>query len=445
MAWTLGSEHIVTIESLDFDGLGNGVSESGKKVKVLNALPGETVRAQVMKRRRGTVLTVATEVLDASPMRQDPQDVAFLSGALWDIMSVDSENTLKQQALEAFLAKWNVQHPEIVSDGRAERYRNKAEFSIYGDIETGKVSLAFHRRGTKRGKIPVTDSILIPQPVVNMAQNIIDGMNERGIGRDALKVIQGRYSFSTQTVTGYVFVTNPEVDFAWVEEYLNDEVVGLEVIYSNPKSPAAVITTKLHTFGQTEVTEKLLDQEFVYPGHGFFQVNPPMFEKALADIREYVKEIAPQGKVLDLYAGVGVIGLTCAPYVGEMIGVELFQESRTYALRNAESLGILNYSFVEAAVETQPEILQGAEMVILDPPRAGIHPKAMKALLEHQPEYIVYLSCNPKTQRMDMDQLLEVYQITKTQAYNFYPKTPHMEHLVCLRKKNEVNISDVKR
>ncbi len=435
MAWTLGSEHIVKIDNLDFEGLGCGVSDSGKKVKILNALPGETVKIQVMKRRRGMILAVAIEVLEASPMRVEPQDPAYLSGALWDIMSLDSENSLKQEALERFLAKWNLSHPMILSDGRAERYRNKAEFSIYGDSETRKVSLAFHRRGTKRGKIPVTDSILIPQPVVTMAQSVIDGLNQRGIGRDALKVIQGRYSFATQTVTGYVFVTNTEIDWSWIGEYLNDDIVGMEVIYSNPKSPAAVTTTKLHTFGQTEVTENLLGQEFVYPGHGFFQVNPPMFEKALADIQDYVKEISPQGKVLDLYAGVGVIGITCAPFVGQMIGVELFAESREYAVRNASQLGVENYEFVEAAVETDPNILKDSEMVILDPPRAGLHPKVMKALLEYQPEHIVYLSCNPKTQRMDMDQLLEVYQITKTQAYNFYPKTPHMEHLVCLKRK----------
>ncbi|MCD8561679.1 RsmD family RNA methyltransferase [Candidatus Saccharibacteria bacterium] len=202
-----------------------------------------------------------------------------------------------------------------------------------------------------------------------------------------------------------------------------------QVIYSNPKSPASVITKPL-TDPARPLTDTLLGVPFQYATESFFQINLPVYEQSLRDMQQWVPKDQP---VVDMYSGVGTIGLTIG-----CSGVTLVEVNETAVRemeRNVAALGA-DARPVLAASEQALEYITSEACIIVDPPRAGLHEAVVERLLEVQPERIIYLSCNPVTQARDVARLASSYGICAHQGYNFFPRTPHIEHLIVLDLKN---------
>jgi 23S rRNA (uracil1939-C5)-methyltransferase len=203
---------------------------------------------------------------------------------------------------------------------------------------------------------------------------------------------------------------------------------GGEIIYSDPKSPASRITKRLNSFGNIVLHDSIRGVNFSYATEGFFQVNIPMYEQALADMKSWLQD----GKVVDMYSGVGTIGLTIGGPEATLIEID------EHAVRemNANIAALKSSAIaVHAASELAVEYITGDACIVLDPPRAGLHHDVIDRLLETKPSRIIYLSCNPVTQARDVALLAEVYGIKAHTGYNFFPATPHIEHLVVLDKK----------
>jgi 23S rRNA (uracil1939-C5)-methyltransferase len=201
------------------------------------------------------------------------------------------------------------------------------------------------------------------------------------------------------------------------------------VIYSNPKSPASVITKRLGATSDRILTDTILDVPFRYATEGFFQINLPVYEQALTDMKQWVE---PGKPVIDLYSGVGTIGLTIG---GDKVTlVEINEHAVREMEQNITELGKTEAKAVLAASENALDVVTGDATIILDPPRAGLHEDVVDALLESGPQRIIYLSCNPVTQGRDVARLAEKYGIRHHMGYNFFPRTPHIEHLVVLDK-----------
>jgi len=207
---------------------------------------------------------------------------------------------------------------------------------------------------------------------------------------------------------------------------------GREVIYSDPRSPASRITERLARFDNTTLTDTILGVPFRYACEGFFQVNLPVYEQALRDMRQWVP-LATDQPILDFYAGVGTIGLTIAS--GNVTLVEINEHAVTEMQRNIAELGRADARAILAPSEQALDHITGREIVIVDPPRAGLHPNVIATLLQQLPPRILYLSCNPVTQARDVALLQQHYRIVHHRGYNFFPRTPHSEHLVVLDKK----------
>ena len=207
---------------------------------------------------------------------------------------------------------------------------------------------------------------------------------------------------------------------------------GGEIIYSDPKSPASRITERLNKFGDTTLSDTILGVAFNYACEGFFQVNIPVYEKALSDMKAWINcnEKLP---TLDLYSGVGTIGLTIGG--DDVTLVEINEHAVAEMQRNIAKLNRPNAKAILAPSEKSLEYITGEQIVIVDPPRAGLHADVTNRLLETEPPRIIYLSCNPVTQARDVSLLQEKYEIVHHQGYNFFPRTPHIEHLVVLDKK----------
>jgi len=425
----------VTLDKIVGGGQSLGTLEGGRKLFVWGGLPGETVEVQMTKKKSNLAEGVVVELITPSAERVDPRDEdSYLSTSPWQIMSFESEQHYKAALIEEAFELHDIVLPdtiEVYSDDRQYEYRNKIEFSWYWDKEKDRLDLSFFRRGT-HGKIPVNGASLA-HPSINQAATAL---------RDLLRTKPDLRAFMLKTVLvrcdakGNVALQLYVKDQAFVQltgselELLkeNGNIIGFELIFSNPKSPASVITERLQSWGTTNLTDRILDVPFTYAVEGFFQINIPVYEQALRDMRQWVSTDKP---AVDLYSGVGTIGLTIG---GDNVTmVEINEHAVREMKRNITALDREKaVKAILAPSESALEYITSDATIIVDPPRAGLHEDVVKKLLETKPDRIIYLSCNPVTQARDVARLAEIYGVKSHRGYNFFPRTPHIEHLVVL-------------
>ncbi len=451
-----------------------GVLESGKKVFVWGGLPDETVEVQITKSKSKLAEGIVTDVVTPSPERITPIDPeSYMSTSPWQIMNFDAEQHYKSALIEEAFELHDIVLPDsidIFTNGNIDHYRNKVEFSWWGDTDSDgneTLDLAFFRRGTS-GKIPVEGTSLAHHAINMLAQAIRDHLRANGVSARRLKTLLIRSNQQGECVWQLYAKDKHIAGAIDTATALSFPAQGGEVIYSDPKSPASRITERLTSFGDVVLKDSILDIPFRYACEGFFQVNIPVYEQALKDMQNWVNgrrftdngiddylqpELSPlqaRGKhgakpgddgdsretvtpqeVIDLYSGVGSIGLTIG---GD--GVTLVEISEDAVREMRENVARLNKKaeVVLAPSEKALDYITSDKIIIVDPPRAGLHPAVIERLLETVPERIIYLSCNPVTQARDVALLAGKYGIAYHRGYNFFPRTPHIEHLVVLTK-----------
>jgi len=409
--------------------------ESGRKLFVWGGLPGETVEVQITKKKSKLSEGVVVEVIEPSTERVQPRDEeSYLSTSPWQIINFGAEQHYKAALIEEAFELHDIVLPEpieIYTDDKQYEYRNKIEFSWWWDKGTEQLDLAFFRRGT-HGKIPVNGTSLA-HPSINRAAIAL---------RDLLRTKPDLRAFMLKTALircdaagkvalqlyvkeqSFVQLTGPEL------ESLKETggIIGFELIFSNPQSPASVITERLQSWGETSLTDTVLDVPFTYAVEGFFQINIPVYEQALRDMQQWVSDNKP---TVDLYSGVGTIGLTIG---GENVTlVEINEHAVREMKRNITALDREKaVKAILAPSESALEYIKKDSTIIVDPPRAGLHENVITKLLETTPERVIYLSCNPVTQARDIALLAEKYGVRYHRGYNFFPRTPHIENLVVL-------------
>lgn len=416
----------VKLDKIVGGGQALGTLEDGRKVFVWGGLPDETVKVQINKKKSNYAEGVVVEVLNPSPDRVTPKDEgSFISTSPWQIMSLDTENRYKAALIEEAFELHDIVLPnpiEVYTDGVEYGYRNKVEFSFWYDVDTTELSLAFFRRGT-HGKISVSGTSLASDAINAKGREILEKLNALKLEGRALKTLLIRSDAQGNTAW-QLYVKDEDFEFEKVLAQFSNTENG-EVIYSNPKSPASVITKRLGG-NSAPLTDTILDVPFRYATEGFFQINLPVYEQALRDMQQWV---LPNTKTVDLYSGVGSVGLTIGG--ADVILVEINEHAVREMERNITELG-KQATPVLAASENALDYITGDKTIIVDPPRAGLHESVIDQLLEQKPARIIYLSCNPVTQARDVARLASAYGVATHKGYNFFPHTPHIEHLVVL-------------
>ncbi len=445
----------VKIEKLVHGGQGLGILSNGQKIFVWNALPGETVGVRVGRKKRGYAEGFAEKIIKPSKERVSPIDEAYLSTSPWQILTWPAENKYKKEILiETFeragikLDKFNFVTGERLgraagdadsvrapregvpkesgfSLGEGEKhgtgvsygYRNKMEYSFWGDDDG--LHLALFHRASHSKQIVLGSSIAQPE-IDRTANNIVAILNKNGVRGSQLKSVVLR-SNKKREVVAALFTKDKQ--FPQLKA-LAGVCKGVAVYYSDPKSPASVVTNELYVFGSVLLHDEILGQKISYDVNSFFQVNLPIFEAALQTIKDVVKD---EQKIIDMYAGVGTIGLN----VGARTIIELDQRNISMAKHNVKQSSA---EVVQANTEQALEYITDDSCIIFDPPRAGLHDKVVQKLLDTNPTTIIYLSCNPSTQARDIAKLQYKYQIESFAGYNFFPRTPHIESLAILQK-----------
>lgn len=421
----------VTLEKIVGGGQTMGTLDDGCKIFVWGGLPNEKVSVQITKKKSSMAEGVVTSVVKPVKNRIDPRDPnSYLSTSPWQIMDFDSEQNYKAALIEEAFELHNIVLPDkidIYSDNKQFEYRNKVEFSWYFNKETDTLDLAFFRRGS-HGKIPIEQTSLA-KPEINQAAIAV---------RDLLRQKPEVMAYNLKTllvrcdqagnICVQLYVKDPDFKILSEDEIAAMKIQGFEIIYSNPNSPASIISKRLQQWGRTTLTDKIIDIPFAYAAESFFQINIPVYQQALDDMKKWVNIDKP---LVDLYSGVGTIGLTIG---GKNVTLVEINESAVNEMRvNIKSLGREeNVQAILAPSEKVVENISTDSLIVVDPPRAGLHDDVVNRLIEKVPSRIIYLSCNPVTQARDIAKLSESYGIKWHHGYNFFPRTPHIENLVIL-------------
>ncbi|HEU5062570.1 MAG TPA: 23S rRNA (uracil(1939)-C(5))-methyltransferase RlmD [Solirubrobacterales bacterium] len=426
------------IDSLAFGGRGVARAE-GFVIFVAGALPGDRVRAEVTKGKKRFAEARTVEVVRAAADRLPDRCVHGgepCPGAPWQGLPYEQQLHHKQGQVEEALRRIGgldgFETEEIAPALEQWRYRNKLEYS-FGESEEGEVTLGFHARGRWDLTVDVEDCHLSSE-AGNEARNAVrewaraesvpafDARTSRGVLRN-LAVREGRRTGQVQTrlVTTKARFPRPPVDLHTMVE---DDSGGTD-------GPTGVL-------GEERLREELCGLRLEMSHGAFFQTNTEMAERLYAVAAEFAG-LSGRERVFDLFCGIGTIGLTMAGQAGEVWGLEIVEEAIADAERNARRNKIENAHFMAANARTgvRPLVEKAGkpDVVIVDPPRAGLSQKIVRRVLECEAKKIVYVSCNPTTLAPNATQLSEAgYKLARVRPVDMFPQTPHIECVALFEK-----------
>ncbi len=429
----------VEVDSLAFGGRGVARAE-GFVVFVAGGLPGDRVRVEVTKAKKRFAEARTVELL--TPGADRIADVCThggepCPGAPWQGLPYERQLQIKGEQVDEALRRIGdldgFELEEIVGAEQQWRYRNKLEYSFGEPEGGGEPILGFHARGRGDRVVDVDDCHLASE-AGNAARNEVrewaraesvpafDRRAKKGVLRN-LVVREGRRSGQLQTrlVTTERRFPKPPVDLHTIVADDSGDSEG----------PTGVL-------GEEYLRERLGGLEWEISPGAFFQTNTEMAERLYAIAAEYAGLNGTE-KVFDLFCGIGTIGLTLAARAGEVWGVEIVPEAIADAERNAKLNGIGNAHFLAANVRTgvRPLLVQAGkpDVVVLDPPRAGLSQKMIRRVIECEAKRIVYVSCNPTTLAPNAAQLVEAgYRLSRVRPVDMFPQTPHIECVALLEK-----------
>ncbi|MFO0704900.1 MAG: RsmD family RNA methyltransferase [Candidatus Andersenbacteria bacterium] len=429
----------LTIEKLVFGGQGlahcapASGADSGRTIFVWGALAGETVDAESVRRRGGVTEARAVRVVHASAERVEPREPHYLSCAPWQCLSATAEHDWKiKTAQEAFarIGHLEVSDLELTDAPAAYGYRNKMEFSFADRIGvegTKQLSLAFFERGTHR-RLAIEGCALARPEIAHATTAILAWLRESAASAEQLKSLVVR-SDGERVVAG-LFVMDRDLPLS-LPELKKVGLAGFAVLYSDPRSPISRVDDVLAKVGSLELAQKIAGHTLHYGLESFFQVTVPVFEQALELMRTFIDPRAP---LVDLYSGVGSIGISLVHPGQRLTLVENHPEAIAFAKQNIQAAGLLGTTVLAAASEQALHAVTPEATVVVDPPRVGLHAKVAQRLAAVRPKTIVYLSCNVSTQARDLAVLMPHYRIATARLFNFFPRTPHVESLVVLER-----------
>jgi 23S rRNA (uracil1939-C5)-methyltransferase len=452
-----GQEIDLTVDSLAFGG--RGVARHGELVVfVSRALPGDRVRARVTKLKRRHAEARTVEVLEAGPGRVTPRCAHFgvCGGCAWqDLDYAEQVRHKAAQVSDALsrLGRIEIELEPIVPAAEQYGYRNKLEYSWAAGPEGP--SLGFHRAGRWDELVPVeTCHIASPagndvrRAFVRWAREAGPAVYDGETGEGYLRHLVVREGVHTgQLLAMLVTAPGPVPEPDRLRALMPESVVGV-VHAENPG--VAEVTAGLESrplFGADRYEELVGGLRLSVTAGAFMQTNTVMSERLYELAIEYAALTAAD-VAWDLYCGAGAIGLLAARAAGRVVGIEIAEESVARARENAGRNGIDNIEFVAGDVaKSVAPLLERAprpSVVFVDPPRAGLTPKAVKRLLELTPDRIVYVSCNPTTLAPNARALLDGgYVLERARPVDMFPHTPHIECVALLRRATTGSDPDV--
>ena len=446
------------IERVDFPNKGIVfVPEEEQYVTVKNGIPGQKIRFMINKFKRGNAEGRLLEVLEKSPLEtREPVCSIFpaCGGCMYQTMPYEEQVKMKEGQIRRIMDP--VVKGEYVFEGvkhspKEFHYRNKMEFSFGDEFKDGPLSLGLHKKGSTYDVLTAGDCQLVHEDMDKILLCVLNYFKERNVSYykkmqhvGYLRHLLLRRGDTTgEILVNLVTTTQEEYDLTpLVEELLalelEGKIVGILHILNDSLSDVVKSDETRILYGQDFFYEKLLGLEFKITPFSFFQPNSKGAEVLYETVREYIGDIDNQ-VVFDLFSGTGTIGQVLAPVAKKVIGVEIIEEAVEAAKENAVRNGLSNCRFIAGDVfKVLDEIEEKPDVIVLDPPRDGIHPKALPKILNYGVDKIVYISCKMTSLARDLEMMqLAGYRVEKMTAVDQFCETVHVETVCLLSKLHE--------
>ncbi|HYM20987.1 MAG TPA: 23S rRNA (uracil(1939)-C(5))-methyltransferase RlmD [Candidatus Kapabacteria bacterium] len=456
--------------SVAFEGNAVARREDGYVIFIEGALSGESVRAEITRSKSQFAEAKLREVITASPDRRAPicQYFGTCGGCSLLHMSYDAQLATKtRQVADVFERIGKITDPPVLpaigNNEREYHYRNKMEFSFSesrwlsdeeiasGDVQD-RFALGLHIRG-RYDRVLDNEVCFIAHPVIPKlleltrefaATHSLRVYDPDTVPDGLLRFLVVRNSYHTNEMM--VNIVTSRYDKEMMEQYaelLKRELQEVSTLVNNINSKRAQVATgekEIIIFGDGFITDHIGKPKYQISANSFFQTNTPQAE-TLYKIAEEYADLRPDDILWDLYCGAGTISLFVAPNVKHVLGIEVVEAAITDANANAKRNNISNVDFISGdlrKVLTNPDIVSKhhkPSVMIIDPPRSGMHPDVVKEVLELAPERISYISCNPATQARDIALMTEQYELLSLQPVDMFPQTWHIECVAKLRRK----------
>ncbi len=448
-------DRIIDAEVKDLAFNGKSIGEVGGKIVFLDGgLPGEMVRAEIIRRKPRYDIAHVTEIIRRGPGRVSApcRHFEICGGCVWQDLNYQEQLRYKRkQVIDCLEHIGRFSDIEVADTLAVENpffYRNKMEYSFNGDYDEGFV-LGLHRCGHFDRIFNVEECLLQSEISNQLVAWFRAFVKERKIpvydvtahsGFVRFLVIRegkhtGQIMLNIVTTEGEI----PDVE-AMVQQVTSrfPEVKTIVQNINNAKSNIARGEAEYLLYGDGFIEEEILGYRFRIYANSFFQTNTLQAEKLYATSLAML-ELSPEDRLLDLYCGTGSIGICASGMVKEVIGIELEPSAIKAAEQNALLNEIGNIRFLTGSVQEflaeRQEILTGIPVVLVDPPRAGLHPKALKGLIALGPARLVYVSCNPATFARDAATLRESgYRLCRIIPVDMFPHTMHIELVASFKK-----------
>ena len=441
------------IERVDFPNKGIVfVPEEEQYVTVKNGIPGQKIRFMINKFKRGNAEGRLLEVLEKSSLEtREPVCSIFpaCGGCMYQTMPYEEQVKMKEGQIRRIMDP--VVKGEYVFEGvkhspKEFHYRNKMEFSFGDEFKDGPLSLGLHKKGSTYDVLTAGDCQLVHEDMDKILLCVLNYFKERNVSYykkmqhvGYLRHLLLRRGDTTgEILVNLVTTTQEEYDLTpLVEELLalelEGKIVGILHILNDSLSDVVKSDETRILYGQDFFYEKLLGLEFNITPFSFFQPNSKGAEVLYETVREYIGDIDNQ-VVFDLFSGTGTIGQVLAPVAKKVIGVEIIEEAVEAAKENAVRNGLSNCRFIAGDVfKVLDEIEEKPDVIVLDPPRDGIHPKALPKILNYGVDKIVYISCKMTSLARDLEMMqLAGYRVEKMTAVDQFCETVHVETVVLL-------------
>lgn len=416
------------IASLDEDGRGI-MAGTPRPVKAFFAVPGDVARVKPCKRAKGEIIGNVEEILTPSPDRV-PATCPFTGscgGCMWRMLGYEKELEYKRELVSASLRGAGVDLPlEVIPAKELSYYRNRMDYCIGPNGEVG-----LKAPGSWFTYLDLTSCFMLSPEATEIMTRFRALLKREGLtsyiprtGKGFLRYLVIREGKRTGNRLVHIVTTSAgTLPDAAILEAIGPLATHIVHGVNDSQTDLSVAATNRVLKGCESFTEEANGITYTIPLGGFFQTNTVMSEALFETVREFLG--APK-RVLDLYCGVGFFALPLAKAGMSVLGVEIDPN----AIRAAEIANAANGTTATFRAEKSEELSWAAERpdaVIIDPPRAGLHPKVTKALLAMLPERIIYVSCKYSRFAQELPQFLAHYRIERMRAIDLFPHTPHIE------------------
>ena len=437
------------IEKVNFPNMSEFTFED-KKVNFKGGIEGQKVSVVVGRKREKHMEAKLLEILEKSPLETNPTCPNYLEcgGCSYQSVSHEYELKLKQRQIKELFEDVYSEEPEIFESPLKTAYRNKMEYTFADMYKDSPIMLGMHKKNRFYEVVDTKECNLVHRDFEIIRNSIIDFVREKNLPFVKKRTHEGllrhliiRYALTTgEIMLNIVTTTQSEFD----KKSFVDMLLGLKlegniksIVHTENDSLAdAVVPEKINIiFGDEYITEKIFDLAFKVTPFSFFQPN------VFGAINLYSKAIELCGDienkvVFDLYSGTGTIGQIVARKAKAVYGIEIVEEAVESANKSAKENGLTNCTFI--AGDVLEEIENRKEMVdviIVDPPRDGINQKALEKIISCGAKTMVYISCNPKTQKRDVQILLQNgYELKTLKIFNQFSRTVHVECIALIQR-----------